>query len=147
MNIPNGLQGYFSEENFKDYPKISLPQQFVDARGSITNIADGSIGDVAVITCREGAVRANHYHDNDWHLTFMISGSMRYLLKNNLNSKDYQSLVCGPEDLIYTPPNTPHKMLFLEDSIFVAVSSLSRSQMNYEFDTHRLSLNFFDDNK
>ena len=89
-----GIAKFFSEFNFEDYPKISLPQRFIDARGSITNIADGSIGDVAVITCNKGAIRANHYHDNDWHLTFMISGSMNYLWKQDLNSIEYQRLIC-----------------------------------------------------
>jgi len=144
MIIPPGLQGFFSTEHFNNYPKISLPQQFIDNRGTITNIADGSIGDVAVISSIKGAIRANHFHESDWHLTFMISGSMTYLWKQTLDSDEFENLICSSGDLVYTPPCTPHKMVFLENSTFIAVSALSRSQANYELDTQRLPDNFFD---
>jgi hypothetical protein len=52
-----------------------------------------------------------------------------------LSSKKYV------EDSI-TPSKAPHKMVFLEDSVFIAISELSRVQENYEADTKRLPDNF-----
>jgi hypothetical protein len=45
--------------------------------------------------------------------------------------------------MVYTPPKAPHKMVFLEDSVFIAISGLSRVQENYEADTNKLPDNFF----
>jgi hypothetical protein len=45
--------------------------------------------------------------------------------------------------MVYTPSKAPHKMVFLEDSVFIAISELSRVQENYEADTKRLPDNFF----
>jgi len=115
MKIPTALSSLFSEEHFVNYPKVVIPQEFFDDRGSIRNIADGALGDVAVITSVNTSIRANHYHDKDWHLSYIVSGSMR----------------------------SPHKMIFLEESTFIAVSALSRNQENYESDTKRLPENFF----
>ena len=46
-------------------------------------------------------------------------------------------------EMVYTPPKAPHKMVFLEDSVFIAISGLSRVQENYEADTKKLLDNFF----
>jgi hypothetical protein len=47
--------------------------------------------------------------------------------------------------LFYTPSNTAHKMTFLAESSFIAVSGLHRDQSSYESDTLRLDTDFFDD--
>ena len=38
---------------------------FVDARGEIINVFEGTTGHVAYITSQKGSVRANHYHKKD----------------------------------------------------------------------------------
>ena len=143
MIIPNSLSSIFTDKHFATYPKILVPQNFVDDRGSIKNIADGKLGDVAVITSKANSIRANHVHDHDWHLSYMVSGSMRYYWRTDLNTENSESIIVNDGEMIYTPPKAPHKMVFLEDSVFIAISGLSRVQENYEADTKKLLDNFF----
>jgi uncharacterized RmlC-like cupin family protein len=143
MLIPAELSSLFSERHFHNYPLVDVPQIFKDQRGSISNIADGRFGDVAVIESEPGAVRANHYHDNDWHLSYLVSGSMKYLWKETVESPLVQEIEVSAGQMVYSPPGSPHKMVFLEKSIFIAVAALSRNQENYETDTHRLGEDFF----
>jgi uncharacterized RmlC-like cupin family protein len=143
VNIPNSLSSIFNDKHFATYPKVLVPQNFVDDRGSIKNIADGKLGDVAVITSKANSIRANHIHDHDWHLSYLVSGSMKYYWSTDLENSKFESVVVNSGEMIYTPPKAPHKMVFLEDSVFIAISELSRVQENYEADTNRLPDNFF----
>ena len=141
--IPRGLGSIFTDKHFATYPKILVPQNFIDDRGSIINIADGELGDVAVITSKANSIRANHIHDHDWHLCYLVSGSLKYYWSTDLENSKSESIVVNTGEMVYTPPKAPHKMLFLEDSVFVAISNLSRVQESYEADTKKLSDNFF----
>jgi len=136
MTIPRELVGLFEASHFVNYPFVVIPQSFSDERGWIANIGDGEIGDVAFITSVKGAIRANHVHSKDWHLSFMVSGSMDYSWEsaNGVMNK----IRVNVNDLIYTPPQVPHKMEFLEDSKFIAIAKLKRSHLEYEADTQRL---------
>ncbi len=142
MEIPSTLSSLFSEENFVHYPKILIPQIFNDDRGSIKNLADGRLGDVAIISSQALSIRANHVHENDWHFSYLVSGQMRYFWKDH--NKEVQSLIVKAGEMVYTPPKIPHKMQFLEESVFIAISELSRSQDNYEVDTKKMPENFFE---
>lgn len=143
MMIPVSLSSMFSDIHFENYPFVAIPQVFQDSRGSILNIADGAIGDVAVIESDTDAIRANHYHDDDWHLSYLVSGSMKYQWKDSLDSVETKEVIVQAGQMIYSPSGVPHKMIFLEKSIFIAVAALSRSKENYESDTHRLAEDFF----
>jgi uncharacterized RmlC-like cupin family protein len=138
--IPVGISKYFKPEHFHHYPLVGLPQEFIDTRGSIVNIADGALGDVAVITSKSNSIRANHTHKEDWHLSYLIDGEIKYFWEEDLKQK---SIIIKPGELFYTPPKTPHKMLFLKESIFIAVAAMSRTQENYENDTTRLEDGYF----
>jgi quercetin dioxygenase-like cupin family protein len=122
---------------------VDIPQEFRDQRGVIKNIADGTIGDVAFITSTKGAVRANHIHRLDWHLTYLVSGRMIYQWKESPESNSQERMEISSGQLFYTPTNTPHKMTFLEESEFIAVSGLHRDRKSYESDTKRLAEDFF----
>jgi len=142
MEIPSTLSSLFSDENFANYPKVLIPQIFNDDRGSIKNLADGRLGDVAIIYSQQSSIRANHVHENDWHFSYLVSGQMRYFWKDS--NKEVQSLIVKAGEMVYTPPKIPHKMQFLEESVFIAISELSRSQNNYEADTKKMPENFFE---
>ncbi len=143
MKRPVELSSLFLEEHFDNYPFVKLPQFFEDDRGFIANIADGNLGDVAVIHSKVNSVRANHIHEHDWHLSYLISGSMLYTWKNSIDDELTNHAEVSAGKLIFTPPKTPHKMTFTSDSTFIAVAALSRSQDAYEQDTERLSESFF----
>ena len=147
MKVESNLSSLFLSSHFKNYPLVAIPQEFEDERGVIKNIADGTLGDVAFISSNKGAVRANHIHRLDWHLSFLISGRMIYQWKDSMESDLQEMIEILPGQLFYTPANTPHKMIFLEESHFIAVSGLNRDKESYESDTKRLSQNFFTDVK
>ena len=143
MKKPDQLSGIFEDRHFNNYPFVQIPQEFFDERGSIQNIADGVLGDVAVIQSESKAIRANHFHKSDWHFTYMVAGSMIYEWSENLESQEKKSVVVNVGEMVYTPAGAPHKMTFQENSVFIAISALSRTQKNYEEDTNRLPSNYF----
>jgi uncharacterized RmlC-like cupin family protein len=124
-------------EEFPDYPFVEFPQRFLDDRGEIVNIADGRIGDVAVIQSEVGAVRANHYHKTDWHITYIVSGNLKYTWVSN---ETVQSVVVSPGQAVFTPVMVPHKMEFDEKSVMIAIARNSRTQDNYESDTIKIEI-------
>ena len=141
--IPAELSKMFTSTHFEDYPLIKIPQTFSDGRGTIMNIADGSLGDVAFITSLAGSIRANHLHKQDWHLTFLITGEMNYEWQDPGEEKQNNLRAITVGQLIFTPPNTPHKMTFTQNSTFIAISRMNRSHEEYSADTIALEGGFF----
>lgn len=135
--IPKEIVNFFTMENFTNYPFVKIPQQFADSRGVISNIADGTIGDVAVITSVQNSIRANHFHIQDWHLSYMVLGDMEYSWKKSVE-EPWQTIEVVSGEMIFTPPSVLHKMEFKSDSVFIAISALSRKSQNYEADTIRI---------
>ena len=52
-------------------------------------------------------------------------------------------VVVSSGQMVYSPPGTPHKMLFIEASSFIAVAAKNRSSKDYESDTTRLPEDYF----
>ena len=112
-----------------------------DKRGSIIKVMEGKITSVLVIPSKKGAVRANHYHKRDTHYVYMVSGKMRYTIKDLIKKRARkQSVILKAGDLVYTPPMVAHAMEFLEDSVFLALTAERRDQKHYENDTTRIDL-------
>jgi len=129
--------------NLSNYPLIESIQTFSDTRGIIINLADGDIGDVAVITSEAGAIRANHFHREDWHICYLLNGKSKYFWKNNLESGSHNlEIVAGMS--VITPPLVPHKFEFIEKSTMIVISKLSRLKDNYDTDTNKLNPNVFE---
>lgn len=130
----------------------------VDERGEMFYLLDKSIPITSVlyITCKKGAVRANHYHKKDTHYSYMVNGSMEYTYKeiNPSTSSGQNSplrqgsegqaklktIIVSSGEIVETPPMTVHAMRFLEDSIFIALTTEARNQKKYEKDTVRVKL-------
>jgi dTDP-4-dehydrorhamnose 3,5-epimerase-like enzyme len=137
MTIPPELISYFSPSDFENYPLIKIPQIFNDDRGSIINLADGALGDVAIIHSKKNAIRANHYHRDDWHLCYLLEGKFQYEWFS-IEDKNLFSTTILPGELIFTPKLVAHRLQFLEPSKFITISKLSRITDKYESDTVRL---------
>ena len=136
--IPNELLGYFNPNDFGNYPRVSIPQSFLDERGEIINIADGMLGDVAVIHSKINAVRANHVHESDWHLSYCLTGSLNYSYREG---EEVQTIRIRAGELFFTPAGVPHRMDFMLDTTLVVVSRNSRKKEKYEEDTRKYILN------
>lgn len=116
---------------------------FTDARGKMFALFDNKktpVTSVLLITCTKGAIRANHYHKRDSHYSYMLSGTMEYTEKpvrgKNVRKK---TVVVRAGDMVYTPPMAIHAMKFLEDSVFLALTSQPRNKKAYEDDTVRVA--------
>ena len=64
--------------NFPEDIKVPIDPPFSDERGDITNLWLGNSGSVTLITSKAGSKRANHHHVNDWHSSYVVSGSIIY---------------------------------------------------------------------
>ena len=91
------------------------------------------------IVSKKGAVRANHYHKKDYHSVYCLSGRFKYFEKDMRKpSSKIESVILKPGDLVLTHPMIAHRMKFLENSIFLAITTEPREQERYEEDTVRL---------
>ena len=120
--------------------RIPLPSPFIDDRGCLQNLLDTPISSVIYVTSTPGAIRANHYHQDDWHYAYLISGEMIYYHRNVGDTKPPEEVHVKPGDMIYTPPMVEHAMKFLADSTFIAFGGRPRDQESYEADLVRVTL-------
>jgi quercetin dioxygenase-like cupin family protein len=92
-----------------------------DTRGAITNYdMPEPVTMLATISSTKGAVRANHYHPVQTQKCILIKGRYRSFYKDlSDHANPVKSHVIEPGDLVVTPPNVAHAMVFLEDSIFL----------------------------
>jgi len=121
-------------------PKVSLEKPFVDARGAIQPLVERAMGSALLITCKKGAVRANHYHKTDWHYAYLLSGAMEYYHRPTGSTQKPEMLVVKSGEMVFTPPNVDHAMKFLEDTEFITLSRNTRDQASYEADVVRITL-------
>ena len=112
-----------------------LDPAVVDARGGITNIFEGRIEHIALITSKKGSVRANHYHKEDHQYIYLVSGAYESHSCHVQNPAKKQTLKVKPGDLVDTPPLVAHAQRFTEDSVFLALSTRQREGGKYEDDT------------
>ncbi len=107
----------------------------VDPRGAITNLFEGRIEHVALITSKKDSVRANHYHQEDQQYIYLVSGAYESHSVDTRNPEKRQVLRVRPGDIVFTPPLIAHAQKFTEDSVFLAFSTRQRQDGKYESDT------------
>ena len=107
----------------------------VDPRGAITNLFEGRIEHIALITSKKGSTRANHYHKEDFQYIYLVSGAYESHSCEVRNPERRQVLKVRPGDIVATPPMIAHAQKFTEDSVFLALSTRQREQGKYEDDT------------
>jgi len=108
---------------------------FVDARGAIINVFEGTTGHVAYITSKKGSVRANHYHKKDVQYMYLISGAYESHCCPVNDPSQKQVLKVKAGDIVYTPAMVAHAQKFTEDSIFLSLTTRMREDGKYEEDT------------
>lgn len=121
-----------------------IKPEFVDERGVITRLVNDDktkFRAVLYITSKAGTQRANHYHKKDSHYVYCLSGKFRYSEKDMTkpNSK-VESVILKPGDLVLSKPMIAHAMEFLEDTVFLAITTEPRKQNQYEEDLIRIKI-------
>ena len=113
----------------------------IDEKGVIANILEEHITHVAIITSKAGTIRGNHYHPNQVQYVYLISGKYEDISKdlNDKNSR-VESKIVEPESLVITPPMVSHAMRFLEDSVFLNLTTGHRDSDKYQEHTKKFKL-------
>ena len=117
---------------------IPLPAPFADARGSIQPLVDATMESCVLISSKKGAVRANHYHQTDWHFCYVLSGSIEYFERPHGSDEKPRKVLVKTGELFFTPPMVDHAMVFPEDTVFLTLGRNSRRQDVYEADVVRI---------
>lgn len=116
---------------------------FKDKRGEMSYLLEDGIPimSVLIITCKKGAIRANHYHKKDTHYSYMLKGEMEYFSRPvNSKSRKLNKIIVHRGEIVETLPMTIHAMRFLKNSVFLALTTETRDQTKYERDTVRIKV-------
>ena len=119
-----------------------IKPEFKDERGFISRLVDDDtihFRAVLLITSKANSSRGNHYHKKDAHYVYCLIGKFKYSEKDmNKPSSKKESVILKPGDLVLSKPMVAHSMEFLEDSVFLAITTEPREHEKYEEDTVRL---------
>jgi dTDP-4-dehydrorhamnose 3,5-epimerase-like enzyme len=131
-----------TEEERKTWPTdviVELPKPFEDDRGGIQPLVDMHMESCVLITSKKGTVRANHYHQTDWHYCYVLSGKIDYYHRPHGSTKPAEKVVIKMGQMFFTPPLVDHAMVFVEDTTFLTWGRNSRAQEVYEADVRRIN--------
>ena len=118
---------------------VPLEKAFADARGEIQPLVDLPMESCVLIQSRKGTVRANHYHQTDWHFCYVLSGAIDYYHRPHGSSEKPEKVIVKTGQLFFTPPMVDHAMVFPEDTVFLTLGRNSRAQEVYEADVVRIA--------
>ena len=117
---------------------VNLEKPFVDPRGEILPLVDLPMESCVLITSKKGTVRANHYHQTDWHFCYVLSGLIDYYHRPHGSSEAPEKVTIKAGQMFFTPPLVDHVMVFGEETSFLTFGRNSRSQEVYEADVVRI---------
>lgn len=115
-----------------------LSKPFIDNRGEIQNLLNEHHGSCVVIKSVKGCQRANHYHKEDYHYCYLISGKIIYMERPVGNTDAPIEYEIEPGTMFFTGPMIEHSMYFEEDSIFLTFGGGTRKHDDYENDLVRI---------
>jgi len=107
---------------------------FIDERGAIYNYElPEAVNWIGLINSKgKGIIRANHYHPEQTQKVLVMSGSFVSVYQD---LQDPQSPVkhhlIQKGDLVITPPNIVHAMVFREDTTFLNLVTGERKHENF----------------
>ena len=118
---------------------IELEKPFIDDRGTIQKILESHSGSCVIISSVKGSQRANHYHKEDYHYCYLVSGSIEYFERPVGSDELPVKYIINPGVLFFTGPMIEHTMYFTEDSVFITFGGGTRTQADYEDDLVRVA--------
>ena len=129
-----------SPEMWPQSTHVDLEEPFIDDRGSLQLLVNTPMKSIALITSVAGAVRANHFHLDDWHYMYMLNGEAEYHYRPSGSDEAPKVVMWRTGELVFTPPMEEHTTVFTQDSTFLAMSRHPRDQESYEADVRRVQL-------
>ena len=117
---------------------IQLEKPFTDDRGVIQNILNSPINAVALITSKAGSVRSNHWHKENDHYLYIVSGSVEYYERDlNEDGNKIKPVIFKAGEMFYTPPLKVHKVVFLTDTVMLSLGKNIKTHEAHEEDLVR----------
>lgn len=107
---------------------------FSDERGRIDNyfIEPGANWIGMITSNSKGIVRANHYHPEQTQKVLCVSGSYISVSKDRTyQDAPIRDMLVQAGDLVTTPPNVTHAMIFREKSTIINLVSGEREHENF----------------
>ncbi len=117
---------------------IPLEDPFVDDRGVIQPLVETMMASAVLISSRQGALRANHYHKTDWHYCYVLEGCIDYYHRPHGSEGEPERVLVPKGHMLFTPPMVDHAMKFPEDTVFLTLSRNARDHNSYEADVVRV---------
>ena len=119
-------------------PLVSLEAPFADDRGAIQPLVDIDMQSAVMISSKKGTVRANHYHQTDWHFCDVVEGCIEYYHRPHGSEDPPEMVRVEKGKMVFTPPLVDHAMKFPEDTVFLTLGRNPRDQATYEADVVRI---------
>lgn len=123
-------------------PLSPLGERFENEAGWIQNLAEQPVGGVAVLFCKAGSSRSHHWHREDSHELYVVSGEMRYVEQPVAPPehvgpvrRDQRTILAG--EMVLTGPEIAHSTYFPVDTILISLSARSRTHAEHEADVVR----------
>ncbi|MEV6932540.1 cupin domain-containing protein [Dactylosporangium sp. NPDC051485] len=114
-----------------EYNNILSPADiYSDARGRIVALPDFPAAHSMIIESRVGAVRGNHFHNDESHLMYVVSGRMLYIEQQADGT--LSTLEVRPGSAVVSPRGVAHCTVFPEETVIVVLSDVNRSGEHYE---------------
>ena len=110
---------------------------FVDARGSITNIAIGDFATVSLIRSLAKTFRSRHYHKADSHVLYVLEGQMLYW-ERDLDGSYGEPKTVNQGEAVYTGPLVIHQTYFPVNTTLLSMSKKPRDHQSHEADVERI---------
>jgi|TARA_R110000824_G_scaffold401771_1_gene615932 quercetin dioxygenase-like cupin family protein len=126
------------KSEYPENPRVPLPQNFEDNRGVIQNLLLSTVRNVAIVTSKKGTTRSNHYHKEDWHYLYVISGSFNYYERPVDGLGDNKPLLVKAGELVFTAPMRVHRTDFIEDTVMISMGKNPQEHTRHEEDVVRM---------
>lgn len=141
--------------------RVPLGETFTDERGSIANLLELAefecdergrssagvalvtstlgIHGVALITSKSGTERSNHYHRQDYHWLYVLSGEAHYQERAVGAAAYPEPEIFKAGEMFFTPAMREHRVFFPVDTVLLSLSRYSRKHLEHECDVVRVA--------
>jgi oxalate decarboxylase/phosphoglucose isomerase-like protein (cupin superfamily) len=120
-----------------------LTPAYEDERGKIFDLIDGDVvRHIGLITCTAGAVRGNHYHEEQKQWMYVSEGEISLYLQDvrGENDGDVQEYEMEEGEMVFIPPGVVHTIEATQYAEFYDFNDKERGEDGelYEEDTVRV---------
>ena len=123
---------------------VALPPVIESDAGTIQNLPLSMVDryqqgpGVAVIHCKAGSVRSNHWHRRDWHYLYVISGEMEYHEAEMPQCNPIHVRLVKAGQMVFTAAGMAHATKFVVDTVLLSIARCPQDAMSRDGDCVKL---------